>query len=288
MNEQQDKIVCADGVPISVSVYLATESKGVVVMGSALGIPQQFYKRYVTYLCEHHWDCITFDYRGTGESKSDKYGHAIRLEDWGIQDIDAVLGYAQSLAEVENRKKPVHYIGHSIGGQLVGLSKRAQDLTSIVHIAVSSPYWRRWPFPGSAKIALVAKVLIPLAALGRRDFPTKELGLGSITVPSSCVRQWAQWMSHPDYLFAEKFNIDTDNFSTLHQPLLALGFDDDDLAPEENIDEILKHFPATKVEKVMLKKTSLMTDAIGHSGFFKEKGRAGLWPITLSWIIRNK
>ena len=141
----------------------------------------------------------------------------------------------------------------------------------------------RWPFPEKLKIKLTADVLIPLLAFGRKDFPTRTLGLGSISVPSSCAKQWAQWMRHPDYLFANTFNIDTSNYTKLKQPLLSLGFDDDEIAPEVNIDEILKHFASANIEKRFLDVSTLSIGAIGHSGFFREKAKETLWAMTLDW-----
>ncbi|MGJ8687125.1 MAG: hypothetical protein ACSHWQ_06570 [Spongiibacteraceae bacterium] len=47
---KQHTISCADGHPIVLSLFEAEQPRGVVVIGGALGVPQQYYARMAAFL----------------------------------------------------------------------------------------------------------------------------------------------------------------------------------------------------------------------------------------------
>ncbi|MCV6624279.1 MAG: hypothetical protein OIF51_21275, partial [Cellvibrionaceae bacterium] len=66
-----DKVAhCEDGYPLAHRHYPSKSSeaaKAMVIIGSALGVSHNFYRRFSEYLCEQGYECLSFDYRGTGE-----------------------------------------------------------------------------------------------------------------------------------------------------------------------------------------------------------------------------
>ncbi|MGJ8687126.1 MAG: alpha/beta hydrolase family protein [Spongiibacteraceae bacterium] len=206
--------------------------------------------------------------------------YTIDIEDWGRRDIDAVIQFAQGLATA----LPMHFIGHSIGGQIFALAQSSVHLQSAVLVAASCPYWRRWRFPGNIKMLFVSRLLIPLVSALNKEFPSRRMGLGNASIPSTVARRWALWMSKPDYLFDDEFGVDISNYAALALPILSFDFTDDELAPAVNVRKLLQQFPNASIEQHSIDPTPLGLSAIGHSGFFNNKCRDSLWRQTLSWV----
>lgn len=278
------QLTCDDGYPLTATVYDGASAGDILIIAPALAAPQGFYQAFARYLAGRGFACITFDYRGTGDSIAEQSPFNIKLEDWGRLDVEAIIRFAESLDETQSVSRPIHFLGHSIGGQLVGLAPSSERLSKIAHVAVSAPYWRRWPFPGNLRMLAAAKVLIPFWSVFRQQFPSQRVGLGTIPVPASTVRQWAKWMGRPDYFFDPRFGLDLSVFSKLKQPLLALGFSDDGLAPQANIEHLLRQFPNADITRQWIDPKELGQRSIRHAGFFKERFRETLWQSTADWL----
>ena len=277
------QIAAPDGYPLSATVYQSTAPEAVLIIAPAVAAPQTLYRHFAAFMAGQGVDCITFDYRGTANSLAKNSPYRIQLEDWGKQDIETIIRLARtSYAD----KTPVHLLGHSIGGQLLGLAPSSKELSRIVHIAVSAPYWRRWPLKMSLKMLLLGKAIIPLLSAFRAKFPSNVLGLGKINVPSSATRQWARWMSRPEYLFDPVFKLDLTGYQQLDQPLLAIGFSDDELAPPINIDALLDQFPEAQITREQIDVPGLGVGPAGHAGFFKARFQDSLWQKVADWLMR--
>ncbi|BFM14043.1 alpha/beta fold hydrolase [Maricurvus nonylphenolicus] len=278
MNVQSVILTCADQQTLAAQFYECDAPKGVVVIGSALGVSQHYYKRFAHYLVDQGFHALTFDYRFTGDSEAKGLANSISMLDWGRQDIEAAIAFAES------KGLPVYFVGHSIGGQLLGMAPSATKLSKIVLVASSAPYWRRWSFPGNLKIAFTAKVLFPLVTAFNKQFPCKTFGLGNIDIPSPFIRQWASWMLKRDYLFDAGLGVATENYANLKQDVLSLGFSDDDLAPEVNVSHLLTFFPNTNSELKMLSPHEGGMKALGHTGYFREDAKATFWTQLVNWL----
>lgn len=284
---EQQSILCADGHPISLHLFKAKEPKGIVIIGSALGVPEQHYWDFANFLKESDFHCITFSYRGTEDSLIyDQLPH-IKLEDWGVQDIEAIIQFAKANNQTEKKILPIHFMGHSIGGQIIGLAQSSINLKTITLIAASAPYWKRWSFPNNIKMFFATQILFPIISSFCNQFPTKRLGLGKVTIPSSAAKKWGEWISKPNYLFDESFQLDTGIYSKLTCSIFSLGFTDDIFAPEVNIEHLLKKFPNASISSKTIDPKAINEEEIGHSGFFKKKFKSNLWQSTLEWLDQS-
>lgn len=276
-------IETADQQRIVATFFPCEEARGTVIIASALGVPKKYYQRYAKFLVENGFQCICFDYRGTGQSGFNGEIKSLQLIDWGKQDLHAVLAHGKILAEQHSSQPDsIILIGHSIGGQVLGMSEHASSLKAAIFVASSAPYWKRWPMPTKFMMALNAFLLLPIMSIGRDMFPAKKVGLSSMDIPASAAKQWASWMRDPDYLFGKRFSHDISNYKQLKFPLLSLGFDDDSYAPMINIDWLLKFYSSADIENRLIKSKDY--GPLAHMGFFKDKFKDTLWKESLDWI----
>src|SRR5438477_6895561 len=90
-----------------------------VVVNSAMGVPRRYYAPFARFLAASGFHVLTYDYRGIGESRRGPVGEVrARLSDWGEKDFVAALDWASR--EVGGTRALV--VGHSVGGQIVGLA----------------------------------------------------------------------------------------------------------------------------------------------------------------------
>lgn len=274
---QEYTITCDDGVQLAVCRYQANVAKGIVVIAPALGVKQAFYGRFSQFLADSGYTAISFDYRGTGGSRCQKEPE-IELQEWGSKDLESVIVHALDAG------LPVTVVGHSIGGQLIGLAPSGKALSGSMMIAASAPYWRRWKGLQKLKMWLAVHGLFPLVTALRPRFSAATFGLGNQDLPSGCVRTWAKWMTKPDYFLDPSFGLSKDGFAAIRHDMVFWGFSDDDLAPKENIEHLMRFYPNAVSQIELLSPAAAGVKSIGHTGFFREQCRDNLWQQAVASI----
>jgi predicted alpha/beta hydrolase len=273
------KITCEDRTSISGTRFspASPEPCGIVIICPALGVGQSFYHHFAAFLCENHFAVITFDYRGTGESKT---GHGNPcLAEWALLDINAVISYAADLPG----GKHLFLAGHSVGGQIFCLSEQSDRLAGVILVAASFPFWKRWKAPRKYLMFFFFFIMIPLLGIWR-TFPTRTLGLSKENLPSSIIRDWGRWARHPDYVAADKFNMDASRFHTFTSPMLSISFDDDDYVPPTAVERLHREFKTADIENLTIAPHLRDSTPIGHFGFFRKGVTPELWEKTVEWM----
>ena len=278
------KINCSDGYELTGTLYKSdqTVKSGIVIICGAIGISRKFYKDFAQFISKNNFSVITFDYRGTGESKSDWDLKKLKLDDWGIQDINAVIKHAGIQAPVDK----VFLVGHSVGGQLFCLSKNCKQLTGVILVAASFPHWTRWPFPRKLMMFFFWYFLIPILSIGRTNFPTRLLGLSNEDLPVQFIRRWGEWARDKDYVVADKFHLDISRFENLNIPVLSYGFDDDTYAPRKALKRLHYSLKNASIEEKYIKAKQVYPRGIGHFGYFKKSCSESIWSETISWMLK--
>jgi predicted alpha/beta hydrolase len=282
MQKRKISIACKDGVTLSGYLFQPQEAvKGAVVISAALGVPKESYEPFARFLAEQGYAAVTYDNRGIGESRSDAIrGRDLRMIDWGAQDLEAVL----STVIAEGLTKRIFLVGHSAGGQLIGLAPLSSRLSGVVFAPALNANWRMYPWPFCIVIYLLMHVIIPVLSVGRDMFPARAIGFSSVDVPTGIISQWARWARQKDYLFTKKFGIDTSRYAEFTFPIMAYSFDDDTYGPQAAIEHLLSQYPKAKIGRRRIMASELGTGKIGHLGFFKEKMRQTLWKQTVEWL----
>ncbi|HMJ14611.1 MAG TPA: alpha/beta fold hydrolase, partial [Polyangiaceae bacterium] len=125
------RLETADGHELAGTLYAsqAVSPLGTVIINSATAAPQVFYRRYAQYLARSGARVLTYDYRGIGQSRPESLrGFAATLSDWAEYDARAAFQFVS--AEFPN--SPLAFVGHSFGGQLIGLVDEVRSAKAAV------------------------------------------------------------------------------------------------------------------------------------------------------------
>ena len=114
-------------------------------------------------------------------------------------------------------------------------------------------------------------------------FPAHIFSLGE-AIPKNVAREWTRWSMQSDYLFSEKFKLDTSRYSLLSIPHRVYIIEKDPLAPEPSVRALAQRYPNNSQEIKVISSRELDVETFGHNDFFKEVSRPNLWPDLCHWI----
>ena len=279
-------LTCDDEFGLEATCFeTAGAPRAIAVVAPALGVSRRIYGRFAEFMSAQGVATLIFDYRGVGESLP-RVGQEslIDMERWGRLDIDAAIRSAAAL----HPGVPIFLIGHSCGGQLLGLAPSCKLLAGAVLISATQPHPSRYPRPDRYALSLLWRVLIPLFKRGAGHIPTSVLGMPGAIAPKAVFRQWASWCRSRDYLFDPRFKLDLTHYAEMTAPVLSILISDDEMAPAEAILPLLAHFTSAHVERRIVDTLHVGFGSIGHMGFFRSKTRDALWFPVLSWMLRQR
>lgn len=277
-------IAARDGYPLAATLFEAVgDRKGVVLVNSATAVKRTFYAKFAGWLAGQGYDVVTYDYRGIGGSRPQGSFRSFTgtLTEWATQDMAGAIDWACRERKVDR----VRVIGHSIGGQLLGMAPNADKIAAALCVASQSGEWRLWPTAfGKAKMLVWMYAALPAvgAALG---YVPGKLGMGE-DLPNTVAREWARWCRTRGYLLGD----DTSRralYERITVPLLAISFSDDDYAPKETVDAWLGFFPRANKAHWHRSPRDAGTKAVGHFGFFRSTGQQTLWPQAAEWLSHH-
>jgi predicted alpha/beta hydrolase len=262
-----------DQNPLIASVFEPEEIRGLIVLASATGVRQSFYRKFASYLCNHGFAVITFDYSGIGDSLTQPIKQISKgAEDWGRTDLESVLQYGAE--RYENVPKIV--MGHSIGGQIIGLAPSSAQYDAVMLIAAQSGYWKHWSGMGRVKMWFNWHILFPTMLNVFGYLPAKRIN-GMEDLPLNVAKQWSTWGRHPKYLLGH-VELDSTVYHRIKAPLTAFIVEDDDLGPQSASDWLLEQYENSSRTRILLRPSDFDLQRIGHFGVFKERNGENLWP----------
>lgn len=261
-----------DGVVLAATVHRragAGPRRPAVVIASATGVRRAYYATFAAFLAARGHDVVTFDYRGIGGSRD--AAPRPKMHDWGEQDLAGVVDHA-GWAFGRN-DGTVRIVGHSVGGQIVGLLPEPERVDRLVAVAAQSGDYRLWPLPSRLAMAALWYGVIPGVTRAVGYLPG-ALGVGE-DLPPGVALEWAAWCRTPGYLVGGAGSARRAGFERLRAPLLAFGFDDDPYAPAAAVDALLALYQNAQVERRDVQRAEV--GPIGHFGFFRDRFRRSLW-----------
>ena len=281
MPTQDFQLKAVDGYALQATLYLPQSNEPVsagVVLNSATGVHRRFYARFATYLAEHcGYAVLTYDFRGIGGSRPRSFrDFNARLRDWPQLDMPAAIDWLKQ----EVNPPRLFLIGHSAGGNLIGLVPNLALVDATVLVAAQLGYWRLWP--ASIRYAMAATWYFAVPVLSRLfGYVPGWLGAGQHW-PRGIATELARWCRHPGYLFGDS-SLDTSRYAEFDAPMLALTFDDDPHATRAASEHLLARFPRARITRRHYEPEDIGARRIGHFGFFRPYCEP-LWEECARWL----
>lgn len=275
---------CRDGYPLRGHLWeppTAAQGGAVVVIAAATGVKASYYHRYAAFLAEHGFTVITFDYRGIGESM----GTPVRdlqasWYDWGLKDLDAVLGWA--LCHCGGRE--LHVVGHSFGGFAAGLAPNGGQVKRLLAVGAQHAHWRDYRPGHRLGFWWRWHAVMPVLTWWHGYFPGRQLGWLE-DLPKGVAMDWAR--SPKD--FNARLPGPMGKEIRAHQAAftaetLAVAATDDPFATETAIARGLSYYPNSSATLVQLKPEDFGRTEIGHFAPFHSHFRDTFWAGTVRWL----
>lgn len=267
-------LVARDGAVLGATLFSprSIAPRGTVIIHSATAVPQGYYRRFALFAAQAIGArVLTYDYRGIGRSRPRSLrGFGASLTEWARLDAVAAHGFVRERFPGE----PFALIGHSFGGQLVGLIDEPRAATGVVMVGAQLAYYRDWPREEHARLSFIWRAAVPFFGKVMGYVPGK-LGLGE-DLPRGVAEQWARWCLHPDYLIGEHPEA-RERFARFDAPTLFYSFTDDEMAPTNAIDHLLRRLHSAPLTHARIAPEELGGAPIGHFGFFRPKLAGSLW-----------
>lgn len=283
--EERLTIPARDGYPLSALLLQpAADPRGAIVLNSGTGIPKEFYRRFGAYAAERGYAVLLYDYRGIGGSRpADLRGFAATMHGWGEQDMSGALAWLQARFV----GLPLFAVGHSVGGQLLGLLPNHRLLSGAAMVTVSTGYWAGMPRWYGLFTLFVWYGLLPASAALLGYLPAKRFRLGE-DLPIGVAREWRDWCLRRRYLadFLGK-TIERHYYDEFRTPLLWLSFSDDPIATPRNLPVLQGLYSAAPIDDRRISPAEVGLPTIGHLGFFRSTSRERLWPLPIDFFDRQ-
>jgi predicted alpha/beta hydrolase len=274
---EKRQIRTKDGKWIGITRYIPGNPNGRnIIIAPAAHILQVEYEPFAKHFLQQGYSIVSFDYRGTGESpslipKKQKNG----LLQWAVHDIDAVIRYVRQLYS----HNEIIYIGHGVGGELVGLAPASQFINRLVLIDSALSCKKLWPW--HIKLGLfLAKLWWRILGSYQANLPIHKPGLRN-RLPREVVYEWINWCEKPNGLF--DFFPDC-NYRKLAVPLLAISFDKSWYSPEKAVRELLNYFSNSQISWYHIDPAKLGFKKIKNFCFFEPFVESSLWETLKSWL----
>ena len=188
-------VPAADRYPLGASLFLPRSGKRshAVLINSATAVPRKLYSGFASYLAHRGCAVLTYDYRGTGDSRQKAVtgynqprslvGFKASMADWAAKDI------ASSVQWMRERygNLPLAYVGHSFGGQALGLLRNNKEISRALFIAAQAGYWKIMASPERYRIyAMLNAVIGPDALPKLTNMPSglmQSSDAGNVVLP---------------------------------------------------------------------------------------------------------
>lgn len=278
-----------DGYLLGATLFLPRGAKRhAVLINSAAATPRKVYKGFAGYLARRGCAVLTYDYRGTGDSRQKAMtgynqpkslvGFKARMSDWAALDAAAAVAWMRE----RYKTLPLNYVGHSFGGQALGLLANNTEVSRALFIAAQAGYWKLMASPERYRVyAMLNFVGLPLTKM--LGYAPGWSGLG-LDLPKGVFEQWVGWVMSERYLFTDPNLPGLSNFANYRGALRALCLADDPWATRPAVGLLCSGFSAIEPEILTITPADAGVAKIGHFGFFRPEHRDTLWRGAAEWI----
>jgi predicted alpha/beta hydrolase len=279
LTETDLTLTADDGYALAARLFTPdTPARASVLIHGATATPRRYYDRFARYLAGHGLRVLAYDYRGVGASRPRSLrGFTATMRDWAERDATAAMAHLRAL----DPSAPVLMVGHSFGGQALGLSDALHDVTAAVMVGVQFGYAGNWSALDRAWLRAVWGGVFPLS-IALWGYVPGWTGMGE-DLPGGVAAEWARWCLSPGYV-TDAVPEARARFADFRAPVLFYSFTDDTYAPGRAVRHYLSAIPRARVTHRRLRPADVQGRAIGHFGFFRPTHADTLWPEVLRYF----
>lgn len=283
---QAIRFQAADGFELSGQLYgdRAT-AQAALLIAPAMGVSQRFYADFAQWLAAQGFVVMSFDYRGMGASRPAALKKSLKGLDadvvtWAERDAAAAI---RRLDEHVGAALPMHWLGHSLGGQILGLVPNRERISRMVTVGCGSGYWLQNSPKLRAYVWWLWYFVTPVALPVFGYFPGRMLKkVGDL--PKGVMAQWRRWCLHRDYLMGEGGRAWRERYAAMSTPILSLSFTDDEYMSAKNTASLHGFYSNAPREMRRIAPAEVGLKKIGHFGFFRKHASQTLWPQVPQWL----
>jgi predicted alpha/beta hydrolase len=278
-----------DGYLLGATLFLPRGTRRrAVLINSATAVPRKIYRGFASYLAGRGCAVVTYDYRGTGGSRQKAVvgfnkpkslaGFKASMSDWAALDVTAAVGWMRE----RYGHLPLTYVGHSFGGQALGLIPNNGEVSRALLIAAQAGYWKLMTAPERYRVYVMLNFVgTPLTRL--LGYAPGWSGFGE-DLPKGVFLQWVSWVMSKRYMFDDPGLKAVENFAGFRGAMRALCFSDDPWATLPTVELLCAEFVSARPEILTVTPADAGVAKIGHFGFFRGEHRDTLWRSAAEWI----
>ena len=279
----------SDGYLLGATLFLPRRAKShAVLINSATAVPRKIYRGFAGYLARRGCAVLTYDYRGIGDSRQKAMvgynqpkslaGFKASMSDWAALDVTSAVAWMRQ----RYHHLPFNYVGHSFGGQALGLLPNNNEIGRALLIAAQAGYWKLMDAPERYRVyAMLNFVGLPLTRL--LGYAPGWSGIGQ-DLPRGVFEQWVGWVMSERYLFTDPKLPGLSNFANYKGAMRALCMADDPWATRPAVGLLCSGFTSIEPEILTIAPADVGASKIGHFGFFRPEHRDTLWRGAAEWI----
>lgn len=269
---QKQQFKALDGYVLSgIRYHLQSEIKAKIIVASATGVPQPFYRRFAEYAAKLGYEVLNFDYRGVADSAPAQLkGFEMSYLDWGALDL---AGAIEFLAE---DSIPLFIVGHSYGGQALGLTPNHDKVNAMYCFGTGAGWSGYMPFKEKFTVQVMWNIIFPPIVALKGYLPWSKLNMGA-DLPLGVYQQWRKWCKHPTYFFADPELPDLkQRYANVKTKIFAVSALDDDWALPNSRHAFMQHYTHANLKFIDISASDYGLKQIGHMGYFR-KGAEPIW-----------
>jgi predicted alpha/beta hydrolase len=281
-------ISASDGTALGATLFEPSQpaptGAPLIIIGCAAGVPSRYYARFAAYAAERGHPVLTWDYRGMGLSRSGSLqGSPVRMRDWCINDTPAVIDWAARTYP----NRPLHWLGHSLGGFATGLAHNNTHVARQLSVATLSGYWGRMASPERYRVRFLMGSAAPIVVRLAGYFPGWLMG--GEDMPGPAFLEWSRWCMEPEFIFGDPTLIETKYLAQFRAPIRFAQIEDDVWGTPAAVEHMASHFTGNIERSTWpIGLADAGGQRIGHLGFFREQFRDTLWPAAYQWLAGER
>ena len=114
-------------------VFIADSNTYLIINNGARVLKDKYYE-FAKYLSKNDINVITYNYSDMGISLKKMKESQSTVSKWGKEDFKSIIEYVLNL----NNDAKIFVLGHSLGGQIIGLADNCTKISGIILVAAQT------------------------------------------------------------------------------------------------------------------------------------------------------